>query len=160
MIRKQVRGYLRLELWKLMMRHIKRKHVKITAICVVTILIAVPIVFYVVRTFPRYKGAYSIADYEYGIEIGSYEYEKKYDDVEHYWNAYSIAKTEISERFPNGSFSPFDIEYKREIYYDSQSDTWLVYVYPESLNKNIMILDGGYCCIVSSDGTVIACWRD
>ena len=147
----------------------RKKHI-IIIICLVAILL-VSVVCYGIRVFPKYKGTYSIKDYEY--VTNPYQCEKSFDHVENYWDAYTIAKTEVLEHFPNGSFSSLNIEYKREVYYDSQSDTWFVCFYPELLIEYSMImidgkihivqtdiLDGGYYCIVSSNGEVIACWSD
>ena len=146
-----------------------RKTVKVVTISVACILLTLAIafiVFYMRVIFPTYKGSYSIADYEELIKEFSYDYEKKYDAVNNYWDAYFIAKKEISERFPEGIFAEkrFDfstpLENKCDVYYDMQSDTWRVYAYPESLSDNVMICGGAYACIISSDGTVIACWGE
>lgn len=151
------------------MSFLKKRYRKIIAICVVCIFFALVLsfsIFYLINITPQFKGSYSIGNFENEIlEFGSYNYEK-YDDIDNYWDAYSVAKDAISKRFPEGIFSEvrfdfYDLSVNRcDVYYDAQSNTWQVYAYPQSLSKRVMIFGGAYRCIISSDGTVIACWGE
>lgn len=141
----------------------KKKHIIVAfVVCIVLVLLMFFVVFRLVYITPNSNGSYSIKDYESQIiQFGS---DNKYESVENYRDAYSIAKKEISARFPSGIFhkTRFDFsapsENRCDVYYDEQSDTWLVYAYPKALNDDIVIFGGAYYCIVSSDGTVLACW--
>ena len=149
---------------------IKKKHIKIVLNCIIGIILLLSITLNAIQILmilPTYKGFYTMENYQYGIEVGSYEHEKKYDVViDNYWDAYSVGKKAISERFPKGVFAHTRFNFKEqtenrcEIFYDMHSDTWLVYAYTEALNKSYSIEGGAYACIISSDGTVIACWGE
>ena len=148
----------------------KKKHIKIILNCVIGILLLLSVALNAIQilaVLPTYRGGYTIEEYQYGIKVGSYEHEKKYDVViDNYWDAYSVGKKAISERFPKGVFAHTRFNFKEqtenrcEIFYDMHSDTWLVYAYTEALNKSYSIEGGAYACIISSDGTVIACWGE
>ena len=75
------------------------KFITVSVACIVLTLLISFAVFYIVNITPNYKGIYSIKDYEY--EIIECSSDSKYDAVENYRDAYSIAKKEISKRFPN-----------------------------------------------------------
>ena len=148
----------------------KGKRIKLIVNCLFGILLLLSVALNAIQilaVLPTYRGFYTIEKYQYGIEAGPYEQEKKYDVViDNYWDAYFIGRKEISERFPDGVFANtrFDVreqtENRCEIFYDMHSDTWLVYAYTEALNKSYFIEGGAYRCIISSDGTVIACWGE
>ena len=145
----------------------KKKYIKIIvafAACIVLILLMSFVIFRIVHITPNFNGSYSIKNYE--SQIIEFASDNKYESVENYRDAYSIAKKEISARFPAGIFhkTRFDFsapsESRCDVYYDEQSDTWLVYAYPKELNDDIIIFGGAYYCIVSSNGTVLACWGE
>ena len=138
------------------------KFITVSVACIVLTLLISFAVFYIVNITPHYKGGYTIKDYDFEIiEFGS---DNKYEAIENYWDAYLIAKKEISERFPDGIFNKNRFNFSNlsenrcDVYYDTQSDTWLVCAYPQSLSKYIVTFGGAYYCIVSSNGEVLACW--
>ena len=148
----------------------KKKYIIIIVNCVIGLLLSLSIAlnaFQLLAIVPTYQGPYRIEKYQYGIEVGSYEQEKKYDIVvDNYWDAYFIGKKEISERYPNRFFGHSrynfkgQLEYRCDVFYDSNSHTWLVHAHKESLNNSYYVMGGAYGCIISSDGTVIACWGE
>ena len=148
----------------------KGKRIKLIVNCLCGMLLLLSIslnLLQILVILPTYSGSYLIETYQYEIEVGSYEQEKKYDVViDNYWDAYFIGRKEISERFPDGVFANtrFDVrkqtEHRCDVFYDMHSDTWLVYAHAEPLSNKFIIFGGAYGCIISSDGTVIACWGE
>ena len=132
---------------------IRNKLIRLIGLVIVVIIIVG--LCFVHRILPQDNGNYSINDYTIHIEYG-FKPEQQYDEIQNYWDAYAVAQKVIKSRFPESNLSIFNPYYKRVIYYDTNSDTWLVYVLPHDVD----VLGGAYACIISSNGTVISCWGE
>lgn len=107
----------------------------------------------VVAVSPQDKGAYCLKDYEEYLRFG-YESEKQYGEVHNIYDACWIATDAVAEKLPESRLSILSTEYRRQVYYDGESNTWFVYF---SL-YDPKVLGGEYGCIISSSGEVISCW--
>ena len=138
----------------LSMTHKKLKRLVVTSLLVLLIATLVVCVVIVTKTLPKYKGEYDIRHYTDRINVG-YKPDHKYEEIKNFYDAFEVAEDVMMARYQKNAVWRFDLGYQREVFFDPNTDTWLVYISPVG-----DVLDGGYSCIVSSDGIVISCWRD
>ena len=136
------------------MTHKKLKRLVVTSLLVLLIATLVVCVVIVTKTLPKYKGEYDIRHYTDRINVG-YKPDHKYEEIKNFYDAFEVAEDVMMARYQKNAVWRFDLGYQREVFFDPNTDTWLVYISPVG-----DVLDGGYSCIVSSDGIVISCWRD
>ena len=136
------------------MKHIKlRNKLKFIVLFLTLIVVVVSIIIgLIIKILPKYEGEYNIDDYARRIEMG-YKSSQTYPPIKSQYDACEIACVVLNEAYPEKNLSLFDLYYKKKVYYDQHSDTWLVWFSPP-----VDVLDGGFTCIISSDGTVISCW--
>ena len=131
----------------------RAKLIKIISAIVILCLL-VSLVWFVIRIAPYNMGTYTMEHYTIYFDPNSHRQYEKYDEIQDYKDAYKIALDVIQDVFSESDVTPFSIWHKREVYYDPNSDTWLVYI----SNWSTDFLDGDYGVIISTDGTVIGCF--
>ena len=147
------------------MRMIKRSSVKAekkhTAIkMLVLVLIAfciIGITFLLVCIFPDIDncGAFSLETYSEELQTDGFMSDKEFDEIGDYLEAAKCAEILLKEDF---SLTSSKLKkYRAYVYFDEESDAWLVfftlksiYVYNE--------LSADYYVIISANGDVIARW--
>lgn len=131
----------------------RSKLIKIT-IAIVILCLLVSLVWFVIRIAPYNMGNYTMEHYTIYFDKNFHPEYKQYDEIQDYKDAYNIALDVIDDVCPTSDFTRFNTWYKREVYYDSQSDTWFVHAFPWDND----FLDGEYGVIISTDGTVVGCF--
>ena len=104
-------------------------------------------------------GEFSVKDYEDEIAYGRKSNEI-YGSIDNRFEAFIVGVQEIHECFPMSKKDYlYGIGANRELYYDQQSDTWLLRLSFED-GEDFVVIGGVHCCIMTSTGEILSCWRE
>ncbi len=98
-------------------------------------------------------GSFSLQTYSEELQTDGFMSDKNYDKIDNYREAAKCAETLLKEDFDSLSLN----KYRTEVYFDEESEVWLVYYTLKSIyvyNE----LSADYYVILSTNGDVIARW--
>lgn len=123
-----------------------------------SIILAVIVTFlcvYFFLTAPKFKGDFSVSDFQTQIENINFQTDKNYGNITDFKSAAKAGKTAIAERFQNSSGGIFEWMCC-DVRYDKENDAYYVRTYHASPR----ILGGAYDVIIQSDGTILTIWGE
>lgn len=127
---------------------------RILIICCMSLLFFVILFSVSVAWFVPEDGIFYVQDYESGLEVG-FKPEGNWGRIDNRYKAYFVGIQTIHDCFPETiRYYFYGIGAERELYFDEQSDMWLLIV--SFADENM--LDGGYGCIMTSSGDIVSCW--
>lgn len=101
-------------------------------------------------------GAFSLQTYSDELQTDGFISDKKYGEIQNYREAAECAKLLLKEDYSSLNEKKLN-KYRLEVYFDEESDVWLVYFTLKSMYVyNVLAAD--YYVIISADGDVIARW--